>query len=65
MALLALTLTLLGVRGHIPRFDDFRPIPAPHANMAPLFRAMAAIVALFAVLALAIWVMVWFAVQVF
>ena len=65
MALLALTLTLLGVRGHIPRFDDFRPIPAPNANMAPLFRAMGAIVALFAVLALAIWVMVWFAVEVF
>ena len=66
MALLAIDflLTLLGVRGHIPRFDAFPPGPARVPDTGPLLRAMAAIVALFVVLAIAIWVMVWFAVQV-
>ena len=66
MALLALDiiLALLGVRGHIPRFDDFRPAPAPAADGAPLVPVIAVIVAVFAVLTLAVWLTVWFAVQI-
>ncbi|KQT24904.1 MAG: hypothetical protein ACOY3N_14595 [Bradyrhizobium sp.] len=59
---LELILSLLDVRGHIPRFDDFRPAPATPAT-AGIVRALAAAIAVFAVLSLAIWGTVWLAVQ--
>ncbi|WP_440642312.1 hypothetical protein ACSHT2_15420 [Bradyrhizobium sp. PUT101] len=51
---LELILSLLDVRGHIPRFDDFRPAPATPAS-AGMVRALAAAIAVFVVLSLAIW----------
>ena len=51
-------ISLLDVRGHIPRFDDFRPAPAAPAP-AGVMRALAAAIAVCAVLALAIWGLVW------
>lgn len=51
-------LSLLDVRGHIPRFDDFRPAPAAPAP-AGVARALAAAIAVCAALALAIWGLVW------
>ncbi|MBH5368378.1 hypothetical protein [Bradyrhizobium glycinis] len=59
---LELILSLLDVRGHIPRFDDFRPAPATPAP-AGVVRALAAATAVFAALALAIWGLVWLAVN--
>ena len=51
-----LVLWLFGVRGHIPRFDDFGPTPAtPAAGPGGIMRAVAAIVAIVAVLTLAVW----------
>ncbi|MCK1720471.1 hypothetical protein [Bradyrhizobium sp. 141] len=64
MRLLALELifSLLDIRGHIPRFDDFRPAPvAP----APTGTARAAAIAAFAVLSLAIWAAVQLATHLF
>jgi hypothetical protein len=59
---LDLVLWLLGVRGHIPRFDDFRPAPAaPAAGLSNLMRALAAMAAVVGVLSLAIWAAVWLA----
>ncbi|HXH44763.1 MAG TPA: hypothetical protein VNK51_13050 [Bradyrhizobium sp.] len=55
---LELVLSLLDVRGHIPRFDDFRPAPAAPAS-AGVVSALAAAIAVFAALALAIWGLVW------
>jgi len=65
MGLLALdiVLQLLGVRGHIPRFDDFRPAPA--APGPGIIRILAAMVAVFAVLSLSVWAMVWLAIEIF
>ncbi|MEY9179420.1 hypothetical protein ABIG06_001127 [Bradyrhizobium sp. USDA 326] len=51
---LELILSLLDVRGHIPRFDDFRPTPAAPASVG-MVRALAAAIAVFVVLSLAIW----------
>ncbi|MDA9530648.1 MULTISPECIES: hypothetical protein [unclassified Bradyrhizobium] len=51
---LELILSLLDVRGHIPRFDDFRPAPATPASTG-MVRALAAAIAVFVVLSLAIW----------
>lgn len=59
---LELILSLLEIRGHIPRFDDFRPIPAAPAP-AGIMRAVAAAVAVFAALSLAIWATVWLAIH--
>jgi hypothetical protein len=59
---LELILSLLDVRGHIPRFDDFRPIPAAPAPVG-VMRAVAAAIAVFAVLSLAIWATVWLAIH--
>lgn len=56
---LELILSLLDVRGHIPRFDDFRPTPAS----AGAVRALAAAIAVLVVLSLAIWGTVWLAVH--
>ncbi len=55
-------LWLLGVRGHIPRFDDFRPDPVtPVGSSAQLLRVLAAVAAVFAMLSLAVWAAVWLA----
>lgn len=66
MASLALdiVLWLAGIRGPIPRFDDFRPVPvAPAAGTNRLVRVLAIVAAVFAVLSLAIWGTVWIAIQ--
>ena len=57
---LELILSLLDVRGHIPRFDDFRPTPVAPAP-GGVVGALAAAVTVFAALALAIWGLVWLA----
>lgn len=59
-----IVLWLLEVRGHIPRFDDFRPMPeAPAGNAGNVMRAIAAIIAVFGALSLAVWATVWLAIQ--
>jgi hypothetical protein len=65
MTLLALDLVLwlTGVRGHIPRFDDFRPVPARSVGSAHLVRVLAIMATVFAVLSLAVWGTVWIAIQ--
>ena len=67
MASLALDLVLwlTGVRGHIPRFDDFRPAPAPTAGVSYIVRVLAITAGIFAVLSLALWGAVWIAIQLF
>jgi len=61
---LDLVLWLTGVRGHIPRFDDFRPIPAtPTAGAGHIVRAIAITAAVLAALSLAVWGTVWIAIQ--
>ncbi|MCP3396826.1 MULTISPECIES: hypothetical protein [unclassified Bradyrhizobium] len=61
---LDLVLWLTGVRGHIPRFDDFRPVPAtPTAGAGHIVRAVAITAAVFAALSLAVWGTVWIAIQ--
>lgn len=66
MRLLALELifSLLDVRGHIPRFDDFRPAPVAPAP-ASAARALAAAIAILVVLSLAIWAAVRLAAHLF
>ncbi|MDA9499017.1 hypothetical protein [Bradyrhizobium sp. CCBAU 11357] len=59
---LELILSLLDVRGHIPRFDDFRPAPAAPAPVG-VVRALVAAIAVFVALALAILGLVWLAVN--
>jgi len=54
---LELILSLLNVRGHIPRFDDFRPPPVAAAP-AGTARILAAAIAVLVTLALAIWAVV-------
>ncbi len=61
---LELILSLLDVRGHIPRFDDFRPAPVAPAP-AGTARTLATAIAVFAVLSLAIWATVWLASHLF
>jgi hypothetical protein len=68
MASLALDLVLwlIGVRGHIPRFDDFRPVPAaPTAGAGHVARVLAITAAVFAALSLALWGTVWIAIRLF
>ncbi|AWM09504.1 MULTISPECIES: hypothetical protein [Bradyrhizobium] len=66
MRLLALELifSLLDVRGHIPRFDDFRPAPVAPAP-ASAARALAAAITVLVVLSLAIWAAVRLAAHLF
>ncbi|MBW7971309.1 hypothetical protein [Bradyrhizobium sp. BR 10289] len=60
----ALVLWLTGIRGHIPRFDDFRPVPAaPSVGAHHLVRVLAVTAAVFAALSLAVWGTVWIAIQ--
>ncbi|MBR1179365.1 hypothetical protein JQ617_35745 [Bradyrhizobium sp. KB893862 SZCCT0404] len=66
MASLALDLVLwlAGIRGHIPRFDDFQPAPAAPATGAHyLVRVLAIMAAVFAALSLAVWGTVWIAIR--
>ncbi|QOG19781.1 MULTISPECIES: hypothetical protein [Bradyrhizobium] len=61
---LDLVLWLIGIRGHIPRFDDFRPVPAaPSAGAGHLVRVLAVMAAVFAALSLAVWGTVWIAIH--
>ncbi|OKO77092.1 hypothetical protein AC629_32045 [Bradyrhizobium sp. NAS80.1] len=61
---LDLVLWLTGVRGPIPRFDDFRPVPAaPTAGAGYIVRILAIMATVFAALSLAIWGTVWIAIQ--
>ncbi|RXG87801.1 hypothetical protein [Bradyrhizobium zhanjiangense] len=61
---LDLILWLTGVRGHIPRFDDFRPVPAaPTTGAGHPMRVLAIMATVFAALSLAVWGTVWLAIQ--
>ncbi|KYG97443.1 hypothetical protein [Bradyrhizobium sp. DOA1] len=61
---LDLVLWLAGIRGHIPRFDDFRPVPAaPATGAGYLMRVLAIMAAVFAALSLAVWGTVWMAIR--
>jgi hypothetical protein len=56
--------SVFGIRGHIPRFDDFRPVPsAASARSASLMRVLAAVLAGFTMLSLTVWTTVWLAMQ--
>jgi hypothetical protein len=61
---LDLVLWLTDVRGHIPRFDDFRPVHAsPTAGAGSVVRVLAIVASLLAALSLAVWGTVWIAIQ--
>jgi hypothetical protein len=61
---LDLVLRLADIRGHIPRFDDFRPVPvAPAAGANHLIRGLAIVAAVLAALSLAVWGTVWIAIE--
>lgn len=61
---LDLVLWLAGIRGHIPRFDDFRPVPAaPATGASYLLRVLAIVATVFAALSLAVWGTVWLAIS--
>jgi len=61
---LDLVLWLTGVRGHIPRFDDFRPLPTtPTVGAGHFVRVMVITVAVLAALSLAVWGTVWIVIQ--
>ncbi|MDN5000032.1 hypothetical protein ACFQZO_03945 [Bradyrhizobium sp. GCM10027634] len=54
---LDLILWLADIRGHIPRFDDFRPVPvAPATGAGKLMRVLAVGATVLAGLSLAVWV---------
>ena len=55
---------ILGIRGHIPRNDDFRADPgeSSFANSG-LIRVLAAFLVIVAVLSLALWAAVWLAIK--
>jgi len=57
---------ILGVRGHIPNFEDgrpFRPVPSPTDNSGTLLRTLALIVVPVAVVVFGIWAAVWLAIN--
>jgi len=61
---LDLILWLASIRGHIPRFDDFRPAPiAPAAGANHLIQILTIVAAVLAVLSLAVWATVWIAIE--
>jgi hypothetical protein len=61
---LDLVLWLTGVRGHIPGFDDFRPVPAaPTTGLSHTVRVLAITAAVLAALSLALWGTVWIAIR--
>jgi hypothetical protein len=66
MASLALDLVLwlIGVRGHIPHFDEFRPVPAtPTAGSNSILGVVTITAAILAALSLAVWGTVWIAIR--
>lgn len=61
---LDLVLWLAGIRGHIPPFDDFRPVPvAPTTGATHVVRVLAIVAAVLAALSLAVWGTVWIAIE--
>ncbi len=61
---LDLVLWLTGVRSHLPRFDDFPPVPATRAaGPGNLLRVLAITLAVFAVLSAALWWIVRLAIE--
>jgi hypothetical protein len=66
MASLALDLVLwlIGVRGHNPHFDEFRPVPAtPTAGGNSILGVVTITAAILAALSLAVWGTVWIAIR--
>lgn len=62
---LELALWMLGIRGHIPQYGDYHPIPAassPRGSGTRLALILAVFVVVFAVLAMMVWVAVWLAI---
>jgi hypothetical protein len=56
----------LGVRGHIPHFDDYRPLPAAPSSPASagaLVRTLTVLVVTVAFVAFAVWAAVWLAIR--
>lgn len=61
---LAFVLWLADIRGHIPRFDDFRPAPAAPTPLASqLLRILALTAAIMIALSLAVWGTVWLSIR--
>ncbi|MBR1091136.1 hypothetical protein JQ621_27080 [Bradyrhizobium manausense] len=61
---LDLVLWLAGIRGNIPRFEDFRPGPvAPAAGANRLVQVLIVVAAVMAALSLAVWGTVWIAIE--
>jgi hypothetical protein len=55
---------ILGMRGHIPRFEDYRPHPAgPTPAGGGLFRPLIILVVAAASVAFAVWAAVWLAIH--
>jgi len=50
-------------RGHIPKFDDYRPVPTGRSPASPLVRTLTVLVVTVAVVALAVWAAVWLAIH--
>jgi hypothetical protein len=58
-------LWIVGIRGHIPHYEEFRPgrsEPSP-TNAGRLFRILAAVVLSVMLLSLALWAAVWLAIR--
>ncbi len=63
---LELALWMLGIRGHIPQYGDYHPIPAASSKGGPgarLALVLAVFVAVLAVLAMMVWAAVWLAIR--
>ncbi len=59
---LELAFWMLGIRGHIPQYGDYHPIPAASSSAGGATRLvliLAAVAAGLAVLAMMVWVAVW------
>jgi hypothetical protein len=57
---------IIGIRGHAPHYDAFRPGrggSSPAASTGPLLRVLAAIVTSVAFLSLVLWTAVWLAIK--
>jgi|GraSoiStandDraft_40_1057318.scaffolds.fasta_scaffold595094_1 hypothetical protein len=57
----------LNIRGHIPQFGDYhdaRRNASPHADTGIAFRIVGGFLASVALLALALWVVVWLAIRI-
>ncbi len=63
---LELAFWVLGIRGHIPQYGDYRPIPAASsfgAGSTRLLLILAAFVAVLALLALVVFTATWLAIR--